>query len=424
MKNKRKIGICLSIFSTILAIVCFVSANYVDKAQKMQYKSTYNAYMNLFSSNNKSIPKENLTKKEINDVKKDVNNIAYAAKKQELEKKLDELEDYVTLRDNIDKSITGDVLNSDVSIYTINSFNVKNKKLPKKYQNLLEPKITIMYNQMKQISDTKDAVKQLFSDDNYEQVKSDVTRDSYNNVVLMQQSLKQKDIANEQQKYLEKVNSELTRREEEERKRQEEERRRQEEERKRQIQAAWSVLNVPYISQNKNGVLNGCEAASLLMGLQYKGYLQGIDLATYATNMPKSTDPFQGFTYDIFGLAPTNVPHWIAPSPLAQYGRSSSGNNGVIDATGKSLDELDSQIQAGNPVVIYLTGKLKSPKAYIENAPKNIHVLLLTGYNAITKEQIITDPWTHDDGRTKWQVSKETVEKIYNATGKRAVIIS
>ena len=160
------------------------------------------------------------------------------------------------------------------------------------------------------------------------------------------------------------------------------------------------------------------------MGLQYKGYLQGIDLATYASNMPKSTDPFQGFTYDIFGLAPTNVPHWIAPSPLAQYGRSSSGNNGVIDATGKSLDELDSQIQAGNPVVIYLTGKLKSPKAYIENAPKNIHVLLLTGYNAITKEQIITDPWTHDDGRTKWQVSKETVEKIYNATGKRAVIIS
>ena len=424
MKSKRKIGICLSIFSTILAIVCFVSANYVDKAQKMQYKSTYNAYMNLFSSNNKSIPKENLTKKEINDVKKDVNNIAYAAKKQELKKKLDELDDYVTLRDNIDKSITDDVLNSDVSIYTINSFNVKNKKLPKKYQNLLEPKITIMYNQMKQISDTKDAVKKLFSDDNYEQVKSDVTRDSYNNVVLMQQSLKQKDIANEQQKYLEKVNSELTRREEEERKRQEEERRRQEEERKRHIQAAWSVLNVPYISQNKNGVLNGCEAASLLMGLQYKGYLQGIDLATYATNMPKSTDPFQGFTYDIFGLAPTNVPHWIAPSPLAQYGRSSSGNNGVIDATGKSLDELDSQIQAGNPVVIYLTGKLKSPKAYIENAPKNIHVLLLTGYNAITKEQIITDPWTHDDGRTKWQVSKETVEKIYNATGKRAVIIS
>ena len=100
--------------------------------------------MNLFSSNNKSIPKENLTKKEINDVKKDVNNIAYAAKKQELKKKLDELDDYVTLRDNIDKSITDDVLNSDVSIYTINSFNVKNKKLPKKYQNLFCLQVVIL----------------------------------------------------------------------------------------------------------------------------------------------------------------------------------------------------------------------------------------------------------------------------------------
>ena len=149
-----------------------------------------------------------------------------------------------------------------------------------------------------------------------------------------------------------------------------------------------------------------------------------MDLKTYAENVPKSSDPFSGFTYDIYGIEPTNVPHWIAPQPLAKYGRDSSSNNGVIDGTGKSLDELDAQIQAGNPVVIYLTAKLKTPKPFIENAPKNIHVLLLTGYNSITKEQIITDPWTHDDGRTKWTVSKNTVEKIYNATGKRAVIIS
>ena len=87
--------------------------------------------------------------------------------------------------------------------------------------------------------------------------------------------LKQKDIFSEQQVYLDKVNSELSRREELERKR-------QEEERKRQIAAAWTILDVPYISQNKNNVLNGCEVASLLMGLQYKGYLRNMDLKTYA----------------------------------------------------------------------------------------------------------------------------------------------
>ena len=46
---------------------------------------------------------------------------------------------------------------------------------------------------------------------------------------------------------------------------------------------------------------------------------------------------FSGFTYDIYGIQPTNVPHWIAPEPLAQYGRTSSGNNGVVDGTGRSL---------------------------------------------------------------------------------------
>lgn len=221
---------------------------------------------------------------------------------------------------------------------------------------------------------------------------------------------------NEQQAYLNLVNSELSLREEEERKRIAEEKRRQEEEKKRQIQAAWTILKVPYISQNKNNVLNRCEVASLLMGLKYKGYLKDMDLVTYAENVAKSTDPFSGFTYDIYGIHPNNVPHLIAPKPLAQYGRTSFGNNGVVDGTGRSLDELDAQIKAGNPVVIYLTAGLK--------APKNFHVLLLTGYNSITGEQIITDPWTYSKGKTKWNVSKKQVESIYNSTGKRSVIIS
>ena len=52
-----------------------------------------------------------------------------------------------------------------------------------------------------------------------------------------------------------------------------------------------------------------------------------------------------------------------------------------------------------------------------------LHVLLLTGYNKITKEQIITDPWTKSNGETKWYLSKNKLESIYNAVGKKAVII-
>lgn len=33
----------------------------------------------------------------------------------------------------------------------------------------------------------------------------------------------------------------------------------------------------------------------MLISLQYKGYLQDIDLLAFATNMPKSDDPNTGF---------------------------------------------------------------------------------------------------------------------------------
>ena len=417
MKKKRVIGIVLGSLCLVLSVTCFICAKNVINMQQKQYEMTYKSYRKLFSTANKSVPRSDLTIEEIKSVKKQVSNIAYDDKKVKMDNELSSLTDFVLLRDKINSSFTNDILNSDTTVVILDEIKSKNKKIPRKYQKLLSPKIEEMNNQILQINDVKQTISLLFTDATFNEVKPEVTRDMYNSAVVKQQGLKQKDIFSEQQVYLDKVNSELSRREELERKR-------QEEERKRQIAAAWTILDVPYISQNKNNVLNGCEVASLLMGLQYKGYLRNMDLKTYAENVPKSSDPFSGFTYDIYGIEPTNVPHWIAPQPLAKYGRDSSSNNGVIDGTGKSLDELDAQIQAGNPVVIYLTAKFKTPKPYIENAPKNIHVLLLTGYNSITKEQIITDPWTHDDGKTKWIVSKNTVEKIYNATGKRSVIIS
>ena len=300
---------------------------------------------------------------------------------------------------------------------------------------LIEDELTIVTylkkdvteEQIDNINTYKTSIALLFTDNTYQTVRSDITRENLNQVLALKNNILQQDVINEQDNYLNIVDKELAYREEQERIRQEEERKRKEEEarkeRERQIKEAWTVLNVPYISQNKNGVINGCEAACMLMALQYKGYLQNMDLVTYATNMPKSTNPFSGFTYDIFTEDPVSVPHWIAPSPLVAYGKTSSGYINIEDATGATLTDLDNQVAAGNPVIIYLTSKLNKPKAYIEGAPKNVHVLLLVGYNSITKEQILIDPWTHDDGRTSWHVSKSKIEQIYNNTSKRAVVI-
>ena len=431
MNKKRVVLLTIEVMCVVLAITCFVCANRVDNSQKKQYSDTYKAYVSLFSSDSKSIPRDNLKISEITYVEKMNKKVVYEDKRKKLSGKLNELKNYVVLKNIVDGSFNGDVLNSNVTSSDLESIQSKSSLLPKKYQNLLSSKIKLMNDQFGQINDVKNTVNSLFVDDQHQQVRDDVTRDMYNAALSKNQLLKQQDVSSEQQSYLEIVNSFLSQKEEEERRkiaeekrRQSEEKRRQEEERKRQIQAAWTILEVPYISQNGNNVLNGCEVDSLLMGLKYKGYLKDMDLVTYAENVPKSTDPFSGFTYDIYGIQPNNVPHWIAPEPLAQYGRTSSGNNGVVDGTGRSLDELDAQIKAGNPVVIYLTAGLKAPKEFVEGAPKNLHVLLLTGYNSITGEQIITDPWTYSNGKTKWNVSKKQVESIYNATGKRSVIIS
>ena len=148
-----------------------------------------------------------------------------------------------------------------------------------------------------------------------------------------------------------------------------------------------------------------------------------MDLPTYATNMPKSDDPNTGFYLDIFGIEPTGVSHWIAPSPLANFGRESSGNQNIIDATGMNIEQIDNEIINNNPVVIYLTAKFKAPKNWSNGVPSNLHVLLLTGYNTITGQHIITDPWTKDDGGYEWILEKKEIENLYNSLGKRAVIV-
>ena len=353
--------------------------------------------------------------------------VVYKEKKKSLMTNLQELNKYIKLRDDINNYYENNIVKSSITIEMVNELLERNNKLIKTHQELLLPRINTIKEQIDNINTYKTSIALLFTDNTYQTVRSDITRENLNQVLALKNNILQQDVINEQDNYLNIVAKELAYREEQERIRQEEERKRKEEEarkeRERQIKEAWTVLNVPYISQNKNGVINGCEAACMLMALQYKGYLQNMDLVTYATNMPKSTNPFSGFIYDIFTEDPVSVPHWIAPSPLVAYGKTSSGYINIEDATGATLTDLDNQVAAGNPVIIYLTSKLNKPKAYIEGAPKNVHVLLLVGYNSITKEQILIDPWTHDDGRTSWHVSKSKIEQIYNNTSKRAVVI-
>lgn len=415
MKCKRVVILVL-----IILFVIGGTCLYIDYSYSNFFNKTENLFNSLYQDVDSRIPVDNLNINQIQLVESYVKKIISKKEKSEMLFDLEMLKTFISIRDDVLDCFDGDALKSSIVLKTIECVSLEYKELPNYLQSILKGKVDSMVLQYNDIYRVNSEVRNFFVNDEMVVVGENVTRDEYNRVLVEVNKLLQKDIVVKLQRYLDIVNGVLIEREEAEKRRIEEIARRK---REQEIADAWHILNVPYISQNLSNVFNGCEVASLLMGLQYKGYLRDISLQSYAENVPKSNDPFSGFTYSIFDLEPLIVPHWIAPAPLALYGRNSSGNLNVIDTTGYSLQDLDNQIMEGNPVVIYLTSKFKTPKPYIEGAPKNIHVMLLTGYNSITKEQIITDPWTHDDGTTRWYISKEKVEKIYNATGMRSVVI-
>lgn len=333
--------------------------------------------------------------------------------KQPLLKKINIVKEYVLLRDKINTYFVSGVLVSNISLEDINHYSQEIEVFSQEYYDLLLPLIEKMKVQYNKISFFKQTVDNMYESPVKETIRSDLTREDYNKCMDAYNNLMQEDLKNEYKVYLEQAEQFLINKE-----RVEAERRRQE-----AIQKAWIKLKVPYISQNYNYVYNGCEAASLLMGLKYKGYLPNMDLVTYSMNMPKSNDPNTGFYLDIFGKEPKTEAHWIAPEPLAKYAIASSNNHNIINSTGWDLSRISNEVINNNPVIVYLTYDFKKPYNWSKGVPNNLHVLLLTGYNTITKQYLITDPYTRRSGKYEFIISKETMEYLYNAVGKRSVVI-
>lgn len=352
----------------------------------------------------------------------------YIEELEEIGRRLGRLEEYVVVKERLEKCFQNGVLKTSVSGDEIAKLEDDFGKLGEGYRKPLAQMLAEAKAQHRAIKELDEAVWNLLMEDRAT-VKLDTTRAQYKDVLAKMEALPQREVTEKYVAVLKKVDEVLTERERaaaEAAARAAEARRRAEELRKRreqEVAAAWRTLSVPYWSQNYARIYNGCEAASLLMALQFKGQLGGMDLNRYVELMPKSDNPFEGFTHSIYDFEPRDVPHWIAPDPLARFGRESSGYQNVTDITGASLDDLDREIAAGNPVVIYVTWLFKPITYWAEGAPKNLHVVLLTGYNEATGTQRLTDPWTQADGSQYWDVPKAEIEAVYNAVGRRAVVV-
>lgn len=185
-------------------------------------------------------------------------------------------------------------------------------------------------------------------------------------------------------------------------------------------------LNVPYTNQLKPlYVPFGCEGASLLQALQYKGYAKKTSYKKFINNMPKTTrNPYKGFAgspyYSINGVFQS-----IFPKPLEEYGKKYSKT--VKNITGASTKELRQELSNRNPIVVYVTLDFSKPKWTKWNmgaAGKkvkmvdNLHVMTLAGYSSKTKRYKVMDP----NNKGEYWVNKYEFERAYNAL-KYAVVV-
>lgn len=191
------------------------------------------------------------------------------------------------------------------------------------------------------------------------------------------------------------------------------------------------TFDIPYISQlYPVSAVVGCEGTSLLMGLKSKSYASNVDLRTFLDRMPKHKDnPEKGFAGSPYKADPTKKTRTtILPPKLAEYGRV-YGN--VEDISGSTPAELQNEILAGNPVVVYVTMWWEKPfyRDYIIEGKNvsylsNNHAVLLSGYNSIENNYYITDPYNSKNlnEELKYWIDGATFERIYNER-KHAVVI-
>lgn len=414
-KTKKKsldfsIGKIISVVSTIV-LVLSICLFYQDvKASTIQQNSIDMAkkeIQNLYQDLSLETPKLDITIKDINKVKTSVSKISDSKQKKYYLNLISDLYKFEAVKSKLYDCFDGDTILSSTTSEDVASVSSLISTLNNKQKTLLIGKYTVLLSEFNYLEDTRKSIRSLFNDDELNVVREDVTSAELAAVSSKINSLSQTDEVERSKTYLDKVSEYLKAKE-----------------KKAEAEAAYMQLvqnsnveisGVPYISQTVNKVYNGCEAASLLMALQYKGIAREYDLATFATMMPKhESDPHQGFINSIFDVAPLSVTHWIAPDALAAFGSKFSN---VTNISGTDAVGVKQYLEQGIPVIVYGTFNFDNVTKWYGEVPLNLHVMLAIGYNKITGDYILNDPWSG-----KITVNKDKFEKIYNQL-KYAVIV-
>lgn len=185
-----------------------------------------------------------------------------------------------------------------------------------------------------------------------------------------------------------------------------------------QMSDNYVLLGVTNYDQYAEGAPSGCEGASLLQALHYKGKLKDWGLVQFLNTIIKSPDenPNTGFVGSPFVEDP-NVYSAIYPAPLTTWGQA-YGN--VQNISGSSMDDLINEVAEGNPVVAWVTINFQ-PVRWGDwpfgAAVNNNHAVTLDGFDKTNDQVHVSDPISGS-----YWLSRSTFETIYDAR-KYAVVV-
>lgn len=191
------------------------------------------------------------------------------------------------------------------------------------------------------------------------------------------------------------------------------------------------ILNVPIIKQRPE-LPSGCEATALAMALNY--YHIKVSKITIAKQMPYDRtplkrysngqikiwgDPSKGFVGTPFGNGYTIYPNALKKT-ADRYRKST-------DLTGSDFSKVEQAVKSGKPTLVWFTINYKMPlKRYWKTltgktiyAPHPLHCIVVTGVDS--KYVYFNDS---ESGRKNVKLAKSQFIKVYNAMGKRALVIN
>ncbi|MDT2572893.1 C39 family peptidase [Enterococcus raffinosus] len=180
----------------------------------------------------------------------------------------------------------------------------------------------------------------------------------------------------------------------------------------------YRLLGVKNYNQYALGAPSGCEGASLLQALQYKGKLTNWSLRSFLNTIPKSSNgnPNSGFVGSPF-VENSYTYSAIYPAPLTSWGQK-YGN--VQNISGSSMNTLINEVKNGNPVVAWVTinfQPIRWGNWSFGVAANNNHAVTLDGFNKAGNQVHVSDPISGS-----YWLSRTTFENIYNAR-KYAVVV-